>query len=195
MAKSLGKLEKGDMNKLERMIGTGQKTFTLLYSATRDGCSASTFHLKCDLQGPTVTVFFNNEGSVFGGYTAESWYCALNNYSKDPNAFLYQLKFSGNDQPTKFPVVNSENAIYSHNNYGPTFGGYTLLTFSGAINPSSTGVFALNGYIKFNDKFYQMSNVLSNVKSAADINNGNMSVTDFEVYKVTGTPRFDFSNN
>jgi len=185
MAAALGKLEDGEMDQLETWIGTGPKQFTLLYSATRDGCVAATFHQKCDNQS-TVTVLYNPQGSVYGGYTGQSWN-TNNIWINDPTAFLYQLKFSGNEQRTKFPIVNSSYAIVSTSNHGPIFGsGNVLRTFTGTINQSN-GVYALDGHVKFNDTSYQMSSVSPKVKSWDDINNGNMTVTELEVYKVTGT--------
>ena len=185
MAAMLGKLADGDMVQLETWIGTGPKQFTLLYSATMDGCVATTFHQKCDNQGPTVTVLYNPQGSVYGGYTGQSWNCS-GSYVNDPTAFLYQLKFSGNEQRTKFPIGNSSYAIASTSNHGPIFGsGHVLCTFNGTINQSN-GVYALDGYVTFNDS-YQMSSVSPKVKSWDDINNGTMTVTELEVYKVTGT--------
>jgi len=87
---------------------------------------------------------------------------------------------------TKFPVVNSDHAIYSGNTYGPTFGGgHNLYTISNTINISN-GVYALNGYVTFSDTYYQMSTVSPKVKSWDDIHNGNLNVTEIEVYKVTG---------
>ena len=51
MAAAFGKLADEEMDQLETWIGAGPKQFTLLYSATRDGCVATTFHQKCDNQG------------------------------------------------------------------------------------------------------------------------------------------------
>jgi len=173
------------MDQLEQWLGTGPKTFTLLFSATRDGCDAATFHQQCDNQGPTVTVLFNPQGSVYGGYTGQCWNGSTG-YINDPTAFLYQLKFSGNEQRTKFPIGNSDNAIYTSNNHGPNFGRSALFrTFHNSITPLN-GVYALNGSTKLNDGSYQVSNVSPKVKSWNDINNGNMNVTELEVYKVTG---------
>ena len=181
-----GQLNDNDMDQLESWIGGGPKTFTLLYSATRDGCVANTFHQKCDNQGPTVTVLYNPQGSVYGGYTGQSWNVNSGGYINDVTAFLFQLKFSGNKQCTKFPVVNSTRAINSANNCGPAFGeGPVFNTFTGTINPSN-GVYTLNGGVTFNDTYYKFSNVSPNIKSWNDINNGNLNVTEIEVYKVTG---------
>ncbi|XP_071079866.1 interferon-induced protein 44-like [Haliotis cracherodii] len=57
---------------LSKWLG-GRKEFTLLYQATRDGCSASVFHQKCNGKGPTVTLLYNTAGYVFGGYTSIAW--------------------------------------------------------------------------------------------------------------------------
>jgi len=185
MATMMGRLEDSDIDQLEQWVGTGPKTFTLLFSATRDGCSAATFHQKCDNQGPTCTVLYNPEGSVYGGFTGQSWDGDIGK-KNDPTAFLYQLKFSGNEQRTKFPVADSNYALRPFKTYGPTFGwGPVLHTFDGTINPSS-GVYALNGQTSIYDHYYRVSNVSPKVKSWDDINNGNMKVIELEVYKVTG---------
>ena len=172
------------MDQLETWIGTGPKQFSLLYSATRDGCVASIFHQKCDNQGPTLTVLYNPQGSVYGGYIGQSWNNS-STFTTDTTAFLFQLKFSGNKQRTKFPVVNSNTAIQYSSSHGPLFGG-VFHTFSGTIN-ASNGVFALNGTVYLNDVDYKTSTASPKVKSWNDINNGNMNVTELEVYKVTGT--------
>ncbi|XP_071079867.1 uncharacterized protein [Haliotis cracherodii] len=57
---------------LSKWLG-GRKAFTLLYQATRDGCSAPVFHQKCNDKGPTVTLLYNTAGYVFGGYTSIAW--------------------------------------------------------------------------------------------------------------------------
>ena len=68
--KMTGRLSDDHMDQLESFIGTGPKTFRLLYSFTRDGCGNQPFHSKCDNQGPTVTVLYNPQGCVYGGYTS-----------------------------------------------------------------------------------------------------------------------------
>ncbi|KAH3742377.1 hypothetical protein DPMN_049118 [Dreissena polymorpha] len=54
------------MDHLEYCIGTGPKIFTLLYKITRDGCNATTFHQKCDNQGPTVRYCTTNRARCMG---------------------------------------------------------------------------------------------------------------------------------
>ena len=40
----------------------------LLYRGTRDGMNSKNFHEKCDEKGPTITLFRNDKGNLFGGY-------------------------------------------------------------------------------------------------------------------------------
>ncbi|KAH3823359.1 hypothetical protein DPMN_125158 [Dreissena polymorpha] len=173
-----GQLQDNYMDQLDSWIGTGPKIFTLLYKITRDGCNATTFHQKCDNQGPTVTVLYNQQDSVYGGYGSASWN-SIGNYIQDANAFLFQLKYSGNDTRTKFPVTQAIYALYGQSTYGPTFGhGHDLKTFIGTAN-SSGGYFALNGYLTIGTAFNNQR------IDAKLINNGNMCVTELEVYSVT----------
>jgi hypothetical protein len=177
-----GKLTDQDMDQLEQWIGTGPKTFTLLYAITRDGCNATTFHQKCDNQGPTVTVLYNQQGSVYGGYAPVSWNSS-GGYTNTSTAFLYQLRSNGNKKATKFSLkaVNYPYSLYNDASYGPCFGGgYNLHTFSNTVNTSGT-YFALNGTTGAIENGYDLQGF-----SRAQINDGNMNVIDLEVYKVTG---------
>lgn len=174
-------------DQLELWIGNGPKKFDLLYAITRDGCSNTTFHQKCDNKGPTVTVLYNQQGSVYGGYTTVSWdqSCTIAN---DSAAFLFRLQYSGTVADNKFPCKNSGSAIYRHSNYGPIFGGSTkdLLTFYGTIN-NSGGYYALNGNMA------GMNTTYNNMGIPTDqINNGTMNVTELEVYTVTGKQLYSF---
>ncbi|XP_060600190.1 interferon-induced protein 44-like, partial [Ruditapes philippinarum] len=179
-----GKLTDKDMDHLEQWIGTGPKTFTLLYAITRDGCNATTFHQKCDNQGPTVTVLYNQQGSVYGGFAPVSWNSS-NQWINNTSAFLYQLRFSGNEKSTKFPIksANYQNALYCHQSYGPTFGGgHDIHTFSSTVNSSGT-YFTLNGGMNFGHTYDTQG------LTATNINNGNMNVTELQVYKVSDGQR------
>ncbi|XP_045161383.1 interferon-induced protein 44-like [Mercenaria mercenaria] len=177
-----GKLSDKDMDQLEQWIGTGPKTFTLIYAITRDGCNATTFHQKCDNQGATVTVLYNQQGSVYGGYTSATWQ-GSGQYYNDANAFLYQLHYSKTPTPTKFPYNGNGNGIYKVSNYGPTFGGgHDLNTFTGTVN-NSGGYFVLNGYMGIGNSYNAQG------KNTNQINNGNMNVTELEVYKVADGQR------
>ncbi|KAH3715463.1 interferon-induced protein 44-like [Dreissena polymorpha] len=176
-----GQLPEKYMDQLESWIGTGPKIFTLLYKITKDGCNPATFHQKCANQGPTVTVLYNQQDSVYGGYVSAHWNSG-GAWVQDANAFLFQLKYSGTDTFTKFPIRETTYALYGGKTYGPLFGmGHDLLTFLNTVN-SSGGYFALKGQMKFG--CYNNQDL-----SADQVNNGNMNVTELEVYRVTDGQR------
>jgi len=179
-----GRLSDDHMDQLESFIGTGPKTFRLLYSFTRDGCGPQPFHSKCDNQGPTVTVVYNPQGSVYGGYTSVAWQNS-GNWKQDDQAFLFQLAFSNQKLCRRFPSKHTVNGVYHNSSFGPLFGrGHELLLFYNSnVNPVN-GVFPLStatGMMKPSSD-YEFSGV-----KPADINNGNMDVVEGEVYSVTGT--------
>ncbi|XP_053379816.1 interferon-induced protein 44-like [Mercenaria mercenaria] len=175
-----GKLTNKDMDQLENWIGTGPKTFTLLYAITRDGCNPKAFHEKCDLQGPTVTVLYNSSESVYGGYNPTSWNSKTAGRVGCHDAFLFQLYFNGNLKSNKFTSKKARYgyAIGNNSNYGPTFGETDLRTFTGTVTKSGS-YFPLNVTSTFNED-YDMQGL-----SAEDVYNDNWKVTELEVYKVT----------
>jgi hypothetical protein len=177
------KFTEKDMDQLEQWIGTGSKTFTRIYSITRDGCDPEIFHQRCDNQGATITVLYNKHNSVYGGYTSVSWQSNTRGYMKDDKAFLYQLRYNGIDTFNKFPVKSSKTAVLHNSVYGPTFGN-DLLTFyqkSIGLNSYSGGVYPLNGGMGQFGTGYTANGV-----SVKRINNDTMEVTELEVYLVTG---------
>ncbi|XP_052786779.1 interferon-induced protein 44-like isoform X1 [Mya arenaria] len=183
-----GKLTKEHMNLLESMIGCGPKSFKLLYSITRDGCSAAEFHRKCDNQGPTVTVLYNPQGSVYGGYAGLSWKTD-GGHAKDDTAFIFQLMFSGKRVVNTFRPNDASKALYFGSNRSALFGNLDFEPFFGTISMDKDGTFPLNGNLALGT--YQNSNNVSNDA----INNGSMVVTEMEVYAVsaddarTSTPK------
>ena len=162
--------------------------FRLLYKISRDGCSAPTFHQKCDGQGPTVTVLYNTNNTIYGGYLSQSWTSSECNIN-DPSAFLFRLQYNGSSNPLKFPVRNAAGAGYCSGSYGPLFGssGTDINTFGGTINKSGN-YFALNGNFNNMDNTYNL-----NGQSISSITNNNLQVTDLEVFKVEGGPCVRFS--
>ena len=180
-----GLLSDEHKDQLEDWIGTGPKQFNLLYAITRDGCGPAAFHKACDDRGPTVTVLYNIHGSVFGGYTSLAW-TTDGGWTRDAQAFLFQLAFSYKKLSRKFPSNTKKNRTVYHNSIlGPLFGpGNDLcVVYNTVVDPVNT-VYSLNkasGGMKPSDSF-----VYDGVR-AADINNGTMDVVEVEVYSVTGT--------
>jgi len=185
--KMTGRLSDDNMDQLEAWIDSGPKTFNLLYSITRDGCDPVPFHSKCDDKGPTVTVVYNTQGSVYGGYTSLAWQSPSSyEWKQDDKAFLFQLPHSCQKLCRKFPSQKTNYSIYHNSSYGPSFGGGSdLELFDGKVDPVY-GIFSLS---KAGGKMVPSSDYEYGGVTAADINNGTMDVVEIEVYSVTGTNR------
>ena len=85
-SKILNESERGDEFLKKIYDWTGYKNMELLYRGTRDGSGCNIFHNKCDNQGPTISLFKNEKGNIFGAYASISWtsdnkYHAANNKS------------------------------------------------------------------------------------------------------------------
>ncbi|XP_061187448.1 interferon-induced protein 44-like [Saccostrea echinata] len=155
--------------------------FQLLYKISRDGCSAKTFHQKCNSKGETVTVFYNTNNTIYGGYLSQSWNSNGKNII-DPNAFLFRLQYNGSSNPLKFPISDTTYAGYGQSNYGPTFGdGFDIYSFSGNINKSGN-------YFPLNGSFNMGHSYTLNGQNVNSIANGHLQVTDLEVYQVKDGP-------
>ncbi|XP_076099515.1 interferon-induced protein 44-like [Mytilus galloprovincialis] len=166
-----------DQKQMNKWLG-GNKRYTLLFKATRDGCDATAFHTRCNNKGPTVTIIYNTSNSVYGGYTSLSW-TSGNGYRVDGNSFLFRLYQNGNYKPVKLPVTISRYSIYDHSTYGPTFGGgHSLPTFQNTV--ASSG-----GYFQFNNPSFSFGHsYATNGETSDSFTNGHKSMKDIEVYSV-----------
>jgi len=182
ISKMSGRLTKEHKKQLEIWIGKGKRNFELIFSLTKDGGTAQAFHDKCNNQGPTVTVVYNDHNSIYGGYASQSWN-RTNAHITDAEAFLYQLEYSRDVKRNKFPVKNAQKALYCHTNYGPVFGSNSapdMWTYNTAV--FENGIFKICGDMIGFETNYDSIGV-----KAADVNNGSSRVVDIEVYRVTGT--------
>jgi hypothetical protein len=50
-----------------------RKQFSVLWRGSRDGFESSKFHGRCDGHTNTLTVIFDTEGHIFGGFTPLKW--------------------------------------------------------------------------------------------------------------------------
>jgi len=102
---------------------SGYKNLELIYRGTRDGTTSQKFHEKCDNQGPTICLYKNEKGYIFGGYASVSWSTKTNGYYKARDCFLFTLTNIHNIKPTKFNSKNSSDIVYHSSTHGPHFGG------------------------------------------------------------------------
>lgn len=162
--------------------------FKLLYKISRDGGTPQTFHNLCDNKGPTVTIFYNTDNNVYGGYTSLCW-DSSNTWYKDESSFLFQLYCNRIWKPNMFTtnevsLRKTTTNVLSMPTYGPTF--EDLPSFNIKIeknlNQYNMGTTSL-----FSGRFYNTGS--EDMKS---ITNGHNNVTDLEVYMVEGNSHTDY---
>ena len=144
----------------------------LLYRGTRDGMSADTFHNRCNNKGPTISLFKNENGYIFGGYASIDW-TSYGDYRSAPDSFIFTLTNKYNIEPTKFPNTDTRYSIYDSSNYGPTFGNGTAIYIG--FNSNYTN-FPSSAYKDILDKGYSI------FKGNND--NYNYNLKEIEVFKL-----------
>nr|XP_034306892.1 interferon-induced protein 44-like isoform X2 [Crassostrea gigas] len=173
-------LTRRDKDQISRWIGRDSH-FELLYKISRDGGSTEMFHELCDNKGPTVTIFYNTDKNVYGGYVSDSW-GSTGGWCTDQRAFLFKLHSVGNWKPVKFPYVTKETH-YKNKTHGPVF--YSLNSIYSNITTTGkppSNYYKLDSYTLFDGQRFDMKG--ETVKSVA---NGHNNVTDLEVYLVKGS--------
>ncbi|XP_061167731.1 interferon-induced protein 44-like isoform X1 [Saccostrea echinata] len=175
-----GLLKHKDRIQLSEWIGRACN-FALLYKVSRDGGSAKKFHELCDNKGPTVTVFYNKDNNVYGGYLSETWgVTCTNSWCTDQNAFLFKLYTIGEWKPKKFLSTGKSENHYKSNNHGPWFA--NLNSIFNSVDKS------YDYYKMHNSNYFTGSHFHMGGESSLSIANGHNDVTDMEVYLVIDGP-------
>ena len=155
---------------------SGCNNMKLLYRGTRDGMDHNYFHNKCNNQGPTISLFKNDKGNIFGGYASTDW-TSSNNYKSAPESFIFTFTNIHGTEPTKFPNSDTKYSIYGGSDRGPTFGGgHDIYTLYSSNNTSAS--YFPNSY----------QDILGKGRSifTGDLNNSNTSfnLKEIEVFKI-----------
>ena len=157
------------------------KELDLIYRGTKDGATAKEFHYKCDNIGPTICLFENEKGNIFGGYTSISWTSppSGNEYKSDSFSFLFTLTNIYGTEPIKFVYSNNNENIRHNKDQGPSFGGNDadLSIYDNYINNSSYTAFP----IIYKDSLGKGRSIFT-----GDFNNNNkcFKLKELEVFKV-----------
>lgn len=154
---------------------SANQTWKLIYQASVDGFSASTFHSKVDgIQGTLSVVKTINQSSsfIFGGYTQADWNGGYGINKYDANAFIFSLTNSYNVS-VKMNVTDPANAIYAGPNYLISFGLYDFYIYDGG-----------NGYSYNLGNNYQLPSFLTIYGSAQSFLAGSQKfkAVEIEVY-------------
>ena len=165
------------LNKIKEW--SGYKKIDLLFRGTRDGMTAKDFHNKCDNQGPTISLFKNQKGHVFGGYASISW-TSSNGNQRAPNSFLFSLTNIYNTQPTKFPCKNDGKEVYHEPSYGPIFG-ESGLDFYLLDNFSQKN----KAYSQFPKSFEDLLGKGYSIFTSNENSNNNFTLKEIEIFKLS----------
>lgn len=162
--------------------------FKLLYKTSRDGGTPQTFHNLCDNKGPTVTIFYNTDNNVYGGYTSLCW-DSSNKWYKDDSSFLFQLYCNRIWKPNMFTtnevsLRKTPTNVLANSAYGPTF--EDLPSFITKIE-KNLNQYNMRTSELFSGRFYNTG--MEDMKS---ITNGHNNVTDLEVYMVDGNSHTNY---
>ncbi|XP_068558436.1 interferon-induced protein 44-like [Cebidichthys violaceus] len=141
----------------------GHVRLHLLYKASVHGFTALAFHNRCDKQGPTVIVAYNDAGFVFGAYTSQD-YTQSGAQVSDEEAFLYSMSAGGN-KPLRVAGINRQCA-FTDEATGPNYGALVFLHEDNAKIKSNPGE---------NFTF-----------QAAEMHGEDLALTEFEVFRVEG---------
>nr|XP_040056344.1 interferon-induced protein 44-like [Gasterosteus aculeatus aculeatus]XP_040056345.1 interferon-induced protein 44-like [Gasterosteus aculeatus aculeatus] len=141
----------------------GHVRLHLLYKASVHGFAALAFHNRCDRQGPTVIVAYNDAGFVFGAYTSQD-YSQSGQEVHDGGAFLYSIS-SGGNKPLKVAGITGQCA-FTDGAAGPNYDALVFLDADGAKIQSNPGK--------------------SFTFKAAEMHGEDLALNEFEVYRVEG---------
>ena len=152
------------------------KRMELLYRGSRDGSEGKIFHKKCDNKGPTLCLYRNEKGHIFGGYASISW-TSDGNVHEAKNSFIFTLNNVHGTEPTKFPNKDNNN-VYHNSSRGPNFGyNNDIRVFENYLNQ--------NCVIEFPKNY---DDILNKGKSifTGDLNNNNQNVkvNEIEVFRI-----------
>ncbi|XP_066536573.1 interferon induced protein 44c2 [Hoplias malabaricus] len=157
------RLSRQQENKICSMLGCSR--LSLLYKASVHSYSANAFHQKCDQQGPTMTVAYNNSGFIFGGYTSKD-YTQSNQNVSDEKTFL----FSFNEREMKRePLRVSAEGQYSLQHVAASGPNFLSLVF---LYNNTAAIYANPGTYKFDP---------------VELYGNNLQLSECEVYRVEGS--------
>ncbi|KAI7810304.1 hypothetical protein IRJ41_023974, partial [Triplophysa rosa] len=153
-------LSKQQEKKLRSMFC--QSKLSLLFKASVHGYSADSFHQKCDRQGPTVVVAYNNSGYVFGAFTSSD-YAQTGKDIVDDKAFLFSFNCNVNNNDPLRVVSGNPQCAFNDGNTGPNFGSLAFLHNNTATVNSNPGIYQFD---------------------PQQMHGNNLELTELEVYRV-----------
>ena len=152
--------------------------YELIYRGTRDGPTSSIFHEKCDDKGPTICLYLNEKGNIFGGYSSISWKKDDGTCSAK-DSFIFTLTNIFGIEPTKFKDKNTGKNVHHQPGYGPSFGEHKsdISVFENFLNGESYSVFPE----QYNDTAGKGRSIFT---GNTDSGKAEFNIKEIEVFKV-----------
>jgi len=152
----------------------GHKEVKLIYRASRDGTTGKHFHKKCDNQGPTICLYKNNKGNIFGGYASISWKNE-GGFVSAKDSFIFTLTNIHGIKPTKFINYDINKSVYHDSYYLSNF--YDICIF---------GDFKKDISYSYFPTYYADSTGKGKSIFTSEFNNNdkNMKIIEIEVFKI-----------
>ena len=152
--------------------------YELIYRGTRDGPTSSIFHEKCDDKGPTICLYLNEKGNIFGGYSSISWKKDDGTCSAK-DSFIFTLTNIFGIEPTKFTDKNTGKNVHHQPGYGPSFGEHKsdISVFENFLNGESYSVFPE----QYNDTTGKGRSIFT---GNTDSGKAEFNIKEIEVFKV-----------
>ena len=156
---------------------SGYKQIELIYRGTRDGSTSKAFHNKCDNQGPTICLYKNDKGNIFGGYASISWTNSGDGHSAS-DSFIFTLTNIHGTKPTKFCNTDTKNSVYHRADLGPCFLNDICIYKDFRNNEKYQ-----SGFSSFPCGYKDTLNKGKSIFTG-DSNNNHFKVTEIEVFKI-----------
>jgi hypothetical protein len=89
-------------------------------------------------------------GKIFGGFTRQAWESLAGQLKEDEKAFIFSL-----DLLKIYRVAAPSKAVYCHQGWGPSFGGYAMALTADPLNAPNGGRAQANNFkdgVRFNIK-------------------------------------------
>lgn len=146
----------------------GHAKLSLLFKASVHSFYMNSFHQKCDRQGPTVTVAYNNSGYIFGAYTSKD-YAQTGQNIADDKAFLFSFNAHDVDKAPLRVVSTEAQRAFIDGTTGPN---YISLVF--LYNNTATVFSSPNTYLF----------------DPVEMHGNDLQLSECEVYRVEGEIHF-----
>ena len=144
----------------------------LLFRGSRDGWEHEDFHSRCDMKGPTITLFQIKNGDCIGGFTQSNWHSSSIVKKKENNSLIFNAT-----SQKYFPCIDNRFDISSAKKSGPYFGGFECEL--GALYSPYNGDKCCRSWA--NCRGYKIP-LENNLNSLTNMTEGRFTISEIEVW-------------